>query len=324
MLKIVNKTIKNLKYALNLRKGFFLAVFATVFCGFCGNAFAATKLYLQDAITTNFGADDERTLTTAAGSLVVPYVKDSLSGFITPPTSATQFTKLSAGTVVTWYTEPLSAMNITGDVTFNIWAKESKSNVNGTITAELLRANSSGAIVSVIASVVLDRDELFTVMTLQNWAKTPISTDLIDGDMLALRIHIDDGLDVTMRSGSVVTVDIGGGTGGADGDSWVQITEALGLSAPPINSITGVDARWISADWQLVSGTTGYTLAASLGAANPPSIYASSATLGDLSAKVEAPSLSPNTTYYLFVKANGDGVSIYPVSSLLWFILLTL
>jgi hypothetical protein len=84
-----------------------------------------------------------------------------------------------------------------------------------------------------------------------------------------------------------------------------------GIGIPITDSITNVGFNFLEASWQLVSGATGYTLAASLGSANPPSIFASSTTIAgdDLSAKVEAPALTPNTTYYLFVKAKGLNAS---------------
>ncbi|MCG2726134.1 MAG: fibronectin type III domain-containing protein, partial [Elusimicrobia bacterium] len=94
------------------------------------------------------------------------------------------------------------------------------------------------------------------------------------------------------------------------------------IGAPIIGEISALGFNYLEAAWELVSGATGYTLAASVNSGNPPSpIYASSATLGDLSAKVEAPALSPNTTYYLFVRTNGPGVSsswsAYPATSTL-------
>lgn len=99
-------------------------------------------------------------------------------------------------------------------------------------------------------------------------------------------------------------------------------TRTLSITAPVLTALAGVQTTAISASWQLTNGATGYTLAASLYPDNPPSpIYASSTTLGDLSAVINAPSLSPNTTYYLFVRSNGPGASspwsAYPGTSTL-------
>ncbi|MEI7530187.1 MAG: fibronectin type III domain-containing protein, partial [Elusimicrobiota bacterium] len=96
--------------------------------------------------------------------------------------------------------------------------------------------------------------------------------------------------------------------------AYVQLgsTQTLALPAPVIGSVTSATANSLSADWQLVDAATGYTLAASVNAANPPSpVYASSTTLGglSLSATLGSPALATNASYYLFVRANGAGES---------------
>ena len=135
---------------------------------------------------------------------------------------------------------------------------------------------------------------------------------------------------ITERTDAGTTSGNGGGvavmTGakslpGAIGNTSVALTSSINayislalrpdppLLPPNISGITDVSARDITAAWNLVSDATGYTLAASLTSDNPPEIYASSITLGDLSATVDTPVLSPDTTYYLFVQANGSGKS---------------
>ncbi|MCK5583274.1 MAG: fibronectin type III domain-containing protein, partial [Elusimicrobiales bacterium] len=87
-------------------------------------------------------------------------------------------------------------------------------------------------------------------------------------------------------------------------------TKTLHLPAPVIDSVIGVYSSSIAANWHMVGGATGYTLVASVNPDNPPSpIYASTTTLGDISATVYEPALNPNSIYYLFVKANGCGES---------------
>ncbi len=101
------------------------------------------------------------------------------------------------------------------------------------------------------------------------------------------------------------------------------VTNLNALPAPVIGAVTQVNISSIAATWSLVAGATGYTLAASALSANPPvSIAASSTPVGDvLSATALAPALNPNTTYYLFVRANGDQVAspyaAYPATSTL-------
>jgi hypothetical protein len=150
----------------------------------------------------------------------------------------------------------------------------------------------------------------------------PDFTVLSNGDRLAVRAYIDDGNGVTMASGRNVRITLGGATAGVSGDSWVQVTESLAPARPVLSAITEVAARQMTAAWQLVDGATGYTLAASVNPDNPPSpIYASSSTLGDLSATLDTPALDANTTYYLFVRTHGPKASsswsAYPGTSTL-------
>ncbi len=269
----------------------------------------ATKVYFQDAVTP-VDALNSRYLTRTAGSALVTYTKNTLTGAVTPPTAATQFTETAGGSVVTWYSPPLDDVTIAGNVTFNIWARESATLANATITAELLRSDNAGNILSVISSVLLGRAELsgFTLQA-QNWVKAPVSTALSNGDRLAARWHIDDASGVTLRTAYTVTATLGGATSGVSGDSWVQVGEALAPARPAIGAISGVAAHQAAAAWSLVEGATGYTLAASLSPDNPPTdIYASSTTAAS-SAVIDTPSLVPDTTYYLFVRTDGPGAS---------------
>ena len=282
---------------------------------------AATTLYLQDTVAAIDA--NSRDLTYGQGAAVVTYTKNTVAGAVTPPTAATQFTDTAAGAVVSWYTGPLDAITIAGNVVFNIWARESATQANATITAELLRANNAGSILSTIAVVVTTRAELGTTLAAQNWGKLPTSTTLVNGDRLVLRLHIDDGNTVTMTAnGRNVTATLGGPTAGASGDSWVKVSEALAPASPAASAITGVAARQLSASWPLITGATGYTLGASVNSSNPPSpVYASSVTLVDTGATIDAPALNPNTTYYSFVRSNGYGSSsswtAYPGTSTL-------
>ena len=186
------------------------------------------KIFLNDtASDINPGANEERKMLLTRGSGFVAYVKNTLAGTVTPPTTATQFTKAGAGTEQIWYSNPLQAVTVSGNVTFNLWAKESAIQANATITAELLRADNDGTNLTVIASCTLSRAELTATILANNWVVTPTSTALTAGQRLAVRVYIDDGNGVTMASGRTVTMDISGTTGAADGDSYVNLTEAI-------------------------------------------------------------------------------------------------
>ncbi|MBI4457919.1 hypothetical protein HY633_03075, partial [Candidatus Uhrbacteria bacterium] len=201
------------------------------------HANAATPFYLRDSVSSiNPGADEERDLLLTRGAASVGYVKGTVAGTVTPPTTATQFTKTNGGTGQIWYTNPLNAVTVSGNVTFNLRAKESATSANSTITAELLRADNSGAILSTIVSVQLSQSELTTTDAAKNWTKAPTSTALSAGDRLAVRVYIDDGSGVTMGNGRTVTMTIDGPSAGAAGDSYVQLTEAVS-EQPPVTTI---------------------------------------------------------------------------------------
>lgn len=83
---------------------------------------------------------------------------------------------------------------------------------------------------------------------------------------------------------------------------------------------TGVSASSASATWSLVPGATGYSLVASLNSVNPPvsAVWVSSVA-GGASSGGAVFGLSPLTTYYLFVRADGPGNSgaydVYPATA---------
>lgn len=279
-----------------------------------------TKLYLlDDASTAVLATGEERRLSKTRGAASVNYIKNTVTGAVTPPTAATQFTKAAGGAVQTWYTLPLEAMTVTGNVTFNIRALESAAQANATVTAVLYKADSAGVLTSTIAAAALARAELTITDAAQVWNVTPTPTALANGDRLALRLYIDDAAAVTMASGRTVTVSLGGPTSGVAGDSWIQVLEEIRPARPVISGFTGVAASQLTAAWTLVNETTGYLLAASL---NPglESVYSSSETIGN-SATISVPALSANTTYFLYVRSSGEGESsswaAYPGTSTL-------
>ncbi|MBI2076889.1 MAG: carboxypeptidase regulatory-like domain-containing protein, partial [Euryarchaeota archaeon] len=90
-------------------------------------------------------------------------------------------------------------------------------------------------------------------------------------------------------------------------------TSAGGLATPTNPVLNNVYVSSITASWDLVSGATGYTLAASTNSgASPDPVWTSSTTVGNgatTATLFENSPLDPNTTYYLFVRTNGDGES---------------
>ncbi|MGD9641917.1 MAG: fibronectin type III domain-containing protein [Elusimicrobiales bacterium] len=275
----------------------------------------ATTVFLSDTVSINAGDDDERRLNRTRGSVLADYTKLTLVGPVTPPTAATQMTKASGGTAMVWYTDPLDEVTISGNVTFNLWGRESNKFANAGFTAELLRASASGAIQSVIATVTTPVSELATTAAVRNWVRTPAPTALANGERLALRVYIDDAGQNMTALARTVTLTIDGPTAGANGDSWFRTTESLAPARPTIGSITGLSQTGFSASWTLVEGATGYLLAVSPNSGASPSPITASLDSADSPGTFST--LTSNTTYYPFVRTNGPGASstwaAYPV-----------
>jgi hypothetical protein len=89
------------------------------------------------------------------------------------------------------------------------------------------------------------------------------------------------------------------------------LTAVYTISAPPPSGFVAVMASSITATWGVVPGATGYFLVASTSPSTPPAIYASSVSLGvaATTATVFSPALSANTTYFLFVRADGPNAT---------------
>jgi hypothetical protein len=304
--------IKRLKYLTTAKgAGCLLSALAFFSLFAAQDARAGTRLYLRDIISAvNPGPDDERLISVSAGQGAVTFIKDTVAGPVTPPTTPTQFTGFSAGPVLTWYSHPLKAVTISGNLTFNLWAMENNVLANATVTAELLRADNSGNITATIATAVLDRVELTTAFGLQNWTKTPGVTSLVDGDRLALRLYIDDAGGVTMTTSRQVSLSLGGGIGGVSGDSWVEMAETLKF--PPVSpAVTSVSQSGAAVNWEQGVSESGYLLQASTAPNFTGTILSSQSAVTNIST-LTVSGLMGNTTYSLRIGALwSDGTTTY-------------
>ncbi|MFI5361937.1 MAG: right-handed parallel beta-helix repeat-containing protein [Elusimicrobiota bacterium] len=79
---------------------------------------------------------------------------------------------------------------------------------------------------------------------------------------------------------------------------------------PVLAGLPSVGVTSITATWALVGSATGYTLIASTVATNPPSaVYSSSGPVGITATTATVSGLVPNTTYFLFLQADGPGLA---------------
>jgi|KBSMisStaDraftv2_1062788.scaffolds.fasta_scaffold06274_2 hypothetical protein len=200
-----------------------------IFCLFaCLPGRAQTKVYLKQPINS------DTSLSQAYG---YANTTASVLAFTTSVTNTTasgtsiQWTKTAGGTQLKWISPPLAApVTISGTVTMNVWAFEDNALANATVafTVKRLAGGVEGS--SLLTDSTLG-SELGTSVAVKNWTASPASTTFSTGDRIVL---IGDIVNVgTMAAAHSVTVDYGGKTGAADGDSWVQFTENLSFTAEP-------------------------------------------------------------------------------------------
>lgn len=178
----------------------------------------ATKIFLKQPLSSWNSAYSYANPTASVLAFITSVTNTTASG------TKIQATATGGGTVLKWISKPvLTPFTCSGTVTFNLWAKEAANANNAGIRMELVKY--SGSEGSVFASATFGAPtELTTTMAVKNWTVTPTSTDFTAGDRIVAYVYI---VNVgTMGAGTPgVTMDYGGLTAAADGDSWVQLNE---------------------------------------------------------------------------------------------------
>ena len=190
----------------------------------------ATKLILRQIAATGVsisGFTNVKQLTTTT-------VLDNTQGQIATTASGNHIVggDDTAATVI-WVFQ-VAAVTISGTVTINFWGRENAMTTNAQHAVIVSRYNSSGTFVSdVIAQGNANHAkgvELGTADAVQNWTATPTSTTFADGDFIGVFYHAD--AIGTMAVGTCF-FNYDGGTGGTNGDAWVQFTETIVAGSPP-------------------------------------------------------------------------------------------
>lgn len=185
----------------------------------------ATTLYLRnlDANIFNTGNTTQyEIMSTTRGAAVSSAVVNTVA-------SGTDviWTETAGGRVLAWISEPVSnTQSITATtVTFNIWALENNMNANAGGRARLFRWSANNGTETLIAGPVNDGVEFGTTIAAFNWTTTATATTLLKGDRIVVRYYIT-GVG-TMATGFTCTLNFNGATAGADGDSYVILTDNL-------------------------------------------------------------------------------------------------
>lgn len=185
----------------------------------------ATTLYLrnlQSNIANTSIGNQYFFMTTARGASVTGADVDTVSGG-----TEIQWTDISGGTQIAWISQPVnSTQNITASTcTYNIWALESKNTGNAGGRSRLFRWSANNGTETLIAGPTDDGVEFNTTIGAFNWTNTATATTLLKGDRIIVKYYIA-GVG-TMGSGQTCTMGYNGGSAGANGDSYVTLTDNL-------------------------------------------------------------------------------------------------
>jgi len=185
----------------------------------------ATTLYLRniDANIYNTGNTTQYEFMTESRGATAD------SGIVNTAASGTDiiWTKTAGGAVLAWISEPVdSTQSVTAStVTFNIWALESNMNANAGGRARLFRWSANNETETLIAGPANDGVEFGTAIGAFNWTTTATATTLLKGDRIVARFYITN--IGTMATGFTCTLGFNGPTAGANGDSYVVLTDNL-------------------------------------------------------------------------------------------------
>lgn len=132
-----------------------------------------------------------------------------------------------------WISQPLAAdVTISGSITWNIWAAESSNSANVAINGVIEKVDGATGAFAVIDTTVRTTEVALTTRAVNNFAKTPAAGVLCKkGDRLRVRIFGDDA--GTMGTGFTFTIGFGLGSAGADGDTFLTLTENLTFASEP-------------------------------------------------------------------------------------------
>lgn len=185
----------------------------------------ATTLYLRT---------DDANIYNTSNTTQYEFLSTSRGATLTGATVATAasgtdviWTETSGGRVLAWISEPVSnTQSVTAStVTFNIWAIESNMNANAGGRARLYRWSANNATETLIAGPADDGVEFATTVGAMNWTTTATATTLLKGDRIVVRYYIT-GVG-TMAATYTCTMGYNGTTAGANGDSYVTLTDNL-------------------------------------------------------------------------------------------------
>lgn len=186
------------------------------------NTWTGTLYYLPRIPTSPYGTAQwpvHYGVSTARGGGAVSV---NVFNTVTGPTSGVD----GNSTQMVWALDPLAAdVTISGTITFNIWGFESSMNANAGFQVTIYRRQPDGTTTTIVDSE-RGTEMNTTTSAVNNWTASPTSTACTIGDIILIRVRINDA-GGTMASGFTATLRAGGNTAAADGDTYVTFNENL-------------------------------------------------------------------------------------------------
>lgn len=188
---------------------------------------AGSVLYLTDIASAVATSSVDREAWTSRDAGVQTDVTNTAAGWTAP----IQVTDTAGGTVVDWFTRPLTAFTLGGMAVANLRALESVATANASLRCEIARVNNDGTNESVwgswcMAGVASDRGELSTTEAARTANVSGDDLAVSDGQRLRIRVYIDDG-GGPMGASQTVTFYYAGTSAAASGDSYITLPQTV-------------------------------------------------------------------------------------------------
>lgn len=198
---------------------------------------AGSQLFLRATTGPAVNSADEREMWTSRGASSTTATVNTVSGMTNP----VQWTASAGGSVIEWYTRPLTAFTLSDLVYANIRLGCSNTACRVGPRLELAVCDGDGTNVTVLTSwVFYDQASMFATPVSGNlngeltttadddrrtWFSVP-TTSVADGQRLRLRMYADD-CHLPQVSGHTAFVSFDGPTASAAGDSYITLSQSV-------------------------------------------------------------------------------------------------
>jgi len=184
--------------------------------------------FYAGTITSGLPYTTNREAWTSRGAGVQTDDTNTVAGWTAP----IQVTDTAGGTVVDWFTRPLTAFTLGGAVRCNIRGLESNALANAAVRAEIARVAGDGTSPTVWAAGTFPT-ELGTTEAAQSFLVSGDDLAVTNGQRLRIRLYVDDFGQAAMGASQTVTTYYAG-SAAATGDTYLTFTQTLTEYVPPV------------------------------------------------------------------------------------------